>query len=280
MPPRGRKLMKRVFIGLVIPRCLICTRIRIKRTSAASSARESILVPRDVVVPRGIPRHPRGKSLAPTQPSQPPSSPSFPSSAARGARRHAAPDSLDETLAVRGERALHRRVYRAFQRRGHFVRIRQPLGHRGRLRCRRMTRVVVDDDARARSRRQPRTTTPGPLHRRRPSGREPRRAARTPRRSFGRPAASSTRATPAWRQPPRARARRRPSPTRAPPRGTRAPPHRARPSRRARGIATGSGDATGSGRIEPRRRRPPAPAPSRRPARRPSFARFARRSRR
>ena len=154
MPPRGRKLMKRVFIGLVIPRCLICTRIRIKRTSAASSARESILVPRDVVVPRGIPRHPRGKSLAPTQPSQPPSSPSFPSSAARGARRHAAPDSLDETLAVRGERALHRRVYRALQRRGHFVRIRQPLeGHRrGHLRRRRrMTRVgIVDVDARAR----------------------------------------------------------------------------------------------------------------------------------
>ena len=55
-----------VLIGLVIPRYPIFTRIPIKRTSAASSARESILVPRDVVVPRGIP--PPGKSPSTSAP--------------------------------------------------------------------------------------------------------------------------------------------------------------------------------------------------------------------
>jgi len=59
-------------------------------------------------------------------PSTAPSSPR-----ARVARRHADSNSLDESLAVRGERTFHRRVDRPLQRRRDLERSDEPLWHLG-----------------------------------------------------------------------------------------------------------------------------------------------------
>jgi len=59
-------------------------------------------------------------------PIYPPSSPR-----ARGARRHADPNSLDEPLAVSGERTFHRRVDRPLQRSRDLERSDEPMWHLG-----------------------------------------------------------------------------------------------------------------------------------------------------